>query len=169
MGTVGVPDMQQQPITYQKAWVALTQVALDCCISTMLVLIAVDYPGFEEVLSGGVETGVNNMSLCPINGMASTNSVHVLLELWGISRSGTTSLLRYFIPVSTDQKLPDPQGALADMPSSAISAASTVVKVSHGLRTLGNFQSSLRQIFQIVLRHLALDCTTPSNKHRAHR
>ena len=88
MGTVGVPDMQRQPITYQKAcentWVALTQVGLDCCISTMLVLIVVDHPGFEEVPSGGVGTGVNNTGLCPINGMASIYSVHVLLEVRGL-------------------------------------------------------------------------------------
>ena len=56
--------------------------------------------------------------------------------VWG-NRLDTTSLLRYFIPVSADQKLPDPQGALADMPSSAISAINMVVKVLHGLRTLG--------------------------------
>ena len=50
----------------------------------MLVLIAVDHPGFEEVPSTGVGTGVNHTSLCPINGMASTYSVHVLLELRGL-------------------------------------------------------------------------------------
>ena len=88
MGTVGVPAMQRQPITYLKAcentWVALTQVALDCCISTMLVLIAEDHPGFEEVTSRGVGTGVKHTSLCPINGMASIYSVHFLLELRGL-------------------------------------------------------------------------------------
>ena len=39
------------------------------------------------------------------------------------------SLLRYFNPVSTDQKLPDPQGAPdRDIPSSSIFAANAEVK-----------------------------------------
>ena len=40
-----------------------------------------------------------------------------------------TMFLRYFSPVSADQKLPDPQGAIArDVPSSSISAANMEVK-----------------------------------------
>ena len=49
----------------------------------MLVLIAEDHPGFEEVPCRGVGTGVKHTSHCPINGMASIYSVHVLLELRG--------------------------------------------------------------------------------------
>ena len=41
----------------------------------MLVSLLVDYPGLEEALSGGVGTGVNHMSLSPINGMASRMSI----------------------------------------------------------------------------------------------
>ena len=45
------------------------------------------------------------------------------------SMNSTTYLLRYFSTVSADQKLQDPQGALArDVPSSVISAANTEVK-----------------------------------------
>ena len=41
----------------------------------------------------------------------------------------TMSLFCYFSPVSADQKLPDPQGAIArDHPSSSISAANAEVK-----------------------------------------
>ena len=65
----------------------------------------------------------------------------VFCKVWGVFRSfgscvfiwsncsGTMFLLRYFSTVSTDQKLPAPQGELTrDVPSSAISAANTGVK-----------------------------------------